>query len=63
MIIIMTNACIHYIKTDLIENKPVAHTAVEDIVLDVLGVSVAENIIIILFSITNLISQVECCMF
>ena len=41
--------CIHYIKTDLIENKPVAHTAVEDIVLDVLGVAVAENIIIIIF--------------
>ena len=33
----------------LIENKPVPHTAVEDIVLDVLGVPVAENIIIILF--------------
>ena len=54
--------CIHYIKTDLIENKPVAHTAVEDIVLDVLGVSVAENIIIILFFII-LIPKRECCVY
>ena len=37
-----------YNKTNLIENKPVPHTAVEDIVLDVLGVPVAENIIIII---------------
>ena len=46
-----------YNKTNLIENKPVAHTAVEDIVLDVLGVPVAENIIILFFII------VKCCVY